>query len=484
MPISIQTRLVFLFTLQVVLIVLAAGFYLDWQVRETLEEELSEKLEHLAATAALHIDPDLLALISPGDEATRTYRNVQTELRALQRAASARRIYLFSQDRTSLVDTHPEVAIGSAYAFLPVTEREVAALFAGETLNSPLFKGSNGQLYKTAFAPVLSDDQVVAGLALEGSAHTLDAIQTVRRDLLILGIVVLVGSIGLAVFFSKRITIPLNRLKRAAETIAHGNYAAEVEVQAQDEVGFLGKTMEEMRRAIVARDTRQKTMLAGVAHEIRNPLGGIELFAGLLVGELEDEQARDQAQKIQSEVQKLKKIVTDFLDYARPRQASRERCPVKDVFSESQMLLAREMDGIEVKFTEGKKNTCVLADPHHLRQVFLNLLRNSLAALAGAGTITLEVETHGEFGRLKFSDSGPGIPPEMQEQIFEPFFTGRKEGTGLGLAIVKTLVEENGGFIRLVDGERAAFEIRLRRGDASQQSQMRRHRAAKEPVKR
>ncbi|MCH8981764.1 HAMP domain-containing protein, partial [candidate division KSB1 bacterium] len=388
---SIRSHLLFLFTLQVIIIIFVGGFYLDWRLRQTLDNELADKLESLAKAIALQIDGDLLQNIFPGDEETRTYKNLLEQLETFKSQTNIRRIYIFSKNKKTFVDTNPSTPIGNDLIFIPITPEETGALFSGSTVNSTLFEGSDGRLYKTSFTPIISAEQVVAALALEASAHTLEAIQTVRRDLLILGTAVLAGSIFIGFLFSKRITTPINRLKSAAQKITKGDYESEIQIESSDEIGFLGQTMEEMRRAIIQRDTRQKAMLAGVAHEIRNPLGGIELFAGLLANELKDEKAMNEAEKIKKEVQNLKKIVNDFLNYARPNKAKKENCVVKDIFEEAKFLLAQDLNGFEVEFFEDKKTSKIFVDPQHLKQIFLNLLKNSVEAMGGSGTIKLEI---------------------------------------------------------------------------------------------
>ncbi|MFQ5754449.1 MAG: hypothetical protein ACE5HI_20925, partial [bacterium] len=192
---SIRSRLIFLFTLQIIIIFFAGGFYLDWQLRQTLEKELANKLENLAKAVALQIEGELLLNLAPGDEASRTYKNISSKLRSLKEAIGVRRIYIFLPDHRSLVDTKPDIPIGSEYVFLQFSQNELTRLFSGQTTNSPLFTGRDGRLYKTGFSPVIYHSEVIAGLGLEGSAQTLEAIQTVRRDLVILGVGVLIGSI-------------------------------------------------------------------------------------------------------------------------------------------------------------------------------------------------------------------------------------------------------------------------------------------------
>ena len=210
---SIRSHLLFLFTLQIIIIIFVGGFYLDWRLRQTLDNELADKLESLAKAIALQIDGELLQNIFPGDEETRTYKNLLEQLETFKSQTNIRRIYIFSKNKKTFVDTNPSIPIGNDLIFIPITPEETEALFSGSTVNSTLFEGSDGRLYKTSFTPIISAEQVVAALALEASAHTLEAIQTVRRDLLILGTAVLAGSIFIGFLFSKRITTPINRLK-------------------------------------------------------------------------------------------------------------------------------------------------------------------------------------------------------------------------------------------------------------------------------
>jgi len=458
---SIRSRLILLFTLQIVLIFLAGGVYLDWNLRQTIETELSDKLETLARAAALQIDGDLLLNLAPGDEDSRTYRNLKTQLQQFKAETDVRRIFLLDRACTSLVDTRSGIPIGNEYVFLPITPGELQTVFSGQTISSPLFTGHDQRLYKTGFAPVVFNGEVVAVLALEGSADTLEAIRAVRRDLMLLGIAVLLGSVFLGALFSKTLTRPINRLKMAAQKIAKGDYESQIATDSEDEIGFLGQTMEEMRKAIVQRDTRQKAMLAGVAHEIRNPLGGIELFAGLLVSELEDEKARGEAMKIQKEVQNLKKIVTDFLSYARPNPPKKEVCDIGKIFEEAVALMHAKLERVTIR---AHCNDRARVDPWHLKQVFLNLIDNSVEAMNGTGEISIKTREVKKAVKITFTDTGPGIPEAIRDNIFQPFFTVRKNGTGLGLAIAKSLLEENGGEIHLSDHDiahGAAFEITL-----------------------
>jgi signal transduction histidine kinase len=218
-----------------------------------------------------------------------------------------------------------------------------------------------------------------------------------------------------------------------------------------------------MRQNILERDRQQQAMLAGVAHEIRNPLGGIELFAGLLSSEIQETDLKNYAQKILKEVQNLKTIIQNFLDYARPIPANRIECQVQLVWSEAVSLLSGELNSIQLKLDQTENEIAALVDPQHLKQVFLNLLKNSIDVMPDGGTIFVNIISQKDGVKILYSDTGPGIPVELADKIFQPFFTTREKGTGLGLAIIKNLIAENGGSIRYVpSGEAGAlFEIKL-----------------------
>ncbi|UCE06044.1 MAG: HAMP domain-containing histidine kinase [bacterium] len=460
---SIRTRLILLFIISIIIIFSVAGYYLLWEIRATLDEALGKNLEAMAKVIAMEIDPNFLAYLQPGDEGSRTYQNILGVFERFQNVTDVSRIYLFGKDLRSIADSDTLVTIGQNYVKLKFNQQEVSTVFSGFTASSILFEGVDGNLYKTGFAPVKSNGEIVAGIAVEGSADMLNVVKSIQKNLIWLGLVVVLAGVIIGSIFANRITNPLKRLESAAAAISGGDLKHQIPAFGRDEVGFLAKTMEEMRESILERDKRQQAMLAGVAHEIRNPLGGIELFAGLLASEIKDKDLKDYAQKILKEVQNLKLIIQSFLDYAKPIPASKIKCEIKSVWNEAISLLSGDLKKIQLQFNQDDGNLFAYVDPQHLKQVFLNLIKNSTEAMPTGGTIFVNIFSQSEKIKILYSDSGQGIPPDQAEKIFEPFFTTREKGTGLGLAIVKNLVTENGGAIRYVTtGEAGArFEIEL-----------------------
>ena len=188
-------------------------------------------------------------------------------------------------------------------------------------------------------------------------------------------------------------------------------------------------------------------MAAGIAHEIRNPLGTLKGFAQYFQAQAKDDsESREYAEIMIGEVDRLNYTISALLQFARPREPEIETLSARTVMERAVRLLETDFkkQGIEPEIVDEDKLNFV-ADPDLILQALLNLLKNSLAATPSGGRITIAAEKHGNNFSLIVEDSGKGMSAEEQERMFDPFFTTRKTGTGLGLAVSHQIIEQHNG---------------------------------------
>ena len=210
-------------------------------------------------------------------------------------------------------------------------------------------------------------------------------------------------------------------------------------------------------------------MAAGVAHEIRNPLGGIKLYAGLLSRALEsNEKDRALAEKITAGTDHLNTIVEGMLAFTREMEVRRDPIDLADVAGAAIELAAGaiEQSGARVE-RAGLAELPAVGDAEMLCRVLLNIITNACQAVERGGIVTIECASDNSAGSpaavVRVTDSGAGVSPEAIDKVFNPFFTAREGGTGLGLAISHRIVEAHGGEIAAenVPGGGARFAVRI-----------------------
>jgi two-component system sensor histidine kinase HydH len=215
-------------------------------------------------------------------------------------------------------------------------------------------------------------------------------------------------------------------------------------------------------------------MAAGLAHEIRNPLGAIKGATQCLNPRNITGEDREFMEVIVEEVDRLNGVVSAFLDYSRPLKQNFAPTDLNDVVTRTIRLIQNEIPlGVTLDVQLNDALGKVDSDAEQLKQVLINLVQNAVQALGERGghlTIrTQRVERFGEFrgstesAEVQVTDDGPGIPPDQQLNIFVPFFTTKQKGTGLGLAICQRIVKNHGGSITVQSrvGEGSTFTVRL-----------------------
>ncbi len=437
--------------------------------RSHLEAELGSRLATVASSAAVQIRGKYLLELGPGDEEDRAYLNTRRKLMALKEATGVARIYVFDRFFGSRADTDEDVEIGTQYYQAELNRHELARVFAaGTAVSSVLFRGTDDRLYKAGYAPVLAsatDGEVVLALGVDAPAAYFERLADLRRSLLLYGVLLALVVLAISVVVAALITRPVRRLAAAAERIGRGELQAPIKRISSDEIGFLAESMDEMRRDLRARDQRLQLMLSGIAHEVRNPLGGIELFAGILRDELDgDDERLSHVARIEKELGYLKAVVSEFLEYARRPAPELRQVDVAELCAEVVELETADAEAAGVDLVLTAEASSCRADAGQLRRALLNLLRNAVQASKAVEDGEVRVTGTGDAGgaRIEVRNRGPEIPEDVLERIFEPFVTTLEKGTGLGLAFVHEIVSDHRGelTVRCEDGE-TSFTIRL-----------------------
>ena len=276
-----------------------------------------------------------------------------------------------------------------------------------------------------------------------------------------------------------RSTRSLGMLTLAADAVGRGNFDPELPRAGRDEVGRLASAFHIMTRRVremmadIER-SRQMAVVGGfasqIAHEIRNPLTSIKLNmqklersarAGRLPGE-----AERPLEITLREIDRLDRVVHGVLQLGRARAASRKSLNLGRVVAQTADVARPQLErrGVQLHLRgvledDGPE---LYGDGNLLSGALLNVMLNAGEASPEGGVVQVDVERNGAAVRVRVRDSGPGVPADQRERVFEPFYTTKPSGTGLGLALAQRTVEEHGGTIRVEDVDRgASFVIEL-----------------------
>ena len=458
---SLSSRLLAAFLLPTLVFLLltgAAGYQLS---RALLEEELGTSLSALAAATASQLSGERMLAVQPGDDLpetpSRTWRNLSRTLEEVRQASGARRVFAVDVEGRVRVDAGGGLPVGAELPELARDRRELSVVLAGRRAASQvLFTGADGQLYRTGYAPVRRagpDSEVVGVVGVEGSAAFFGPLHRLARAFALLAAVALAVLAAVALLTARGLSGPLRRLMAAAERIGRGDLETPGHAEPTREIGVLARELEAMRGALEARDRQMQLMLAGVAHEVRNPLGGMALYAGLLQEDLQalgtaapgSAEASAHVQRIQEEIAYLQRIVEDFLAFARERPVQRAPLGAPDLVENAVALLSAEAQERGVRLEVQVDEALLEADGSLLVAALVNLVKNAVQASPDGAAV--RVEGVREAGRylVRVKDAGPGVPTELQARIFEPFFTTRQKGSGLGLALAHKVARAHGG---------------------------------------
>ncbi len=347
--------------------------------------------------------------------------------------------------------------------------------------------------YKIGLTPLLKKDGTFLGMIMASlpKKGMISLASEARNRLLMIGclgvfLALLVGYLIAEYLISR----PVSKLAKGAAAISRGDLNQEIIIDTKDEIGVLASTFNEMRKKL--REAKQLEeqlqrskklaalgeMSAGVAHEIRNPLGVIKSSAQMLRDEFKPVEARDEYQELTTfiigEVNRLNRVITEFLSFARPTPPDLQRVNINEIIDKTIQLIANQekvTPDVKVKVESSKNLPLLMGDPEQIIQALLNIALNGLQAMPERGELRVTAgcaeDVQGKYSasfiQVQITDTGEGIPVPIRDKIFNPFFTTKEEGSGLGLAIVHKIIENHKGFIEVESevGKGTTFKVFL-----------------------
>ncbi len=272
---------------------------------------------------------------------------------------------------------------------------------------------------------------------------------------------------------------PLSVIKKATEDIAQGRFNRVEVISTRDEMQQVMEAFNTMVHELERRQDRlvqsEKlssigTLTAGVAHQLNNPLNNISTSCQIAINELsagDIELLQRMLKNIDQETLRARDVVKGLLEFSRVQEFALRPLNLEEVVRKAMLLVKSQLPADIVLVAEVPETLTVPMDSQRMQEVFINLFINAIQAMNGGGRITTRaaVDENGEQVVIEVHDTGPGIPEEIQSQVFDPFYTTKEEGkgTGLGLSVVYGIIQKHHGSITVSSspGQGASFFIHL-----------------------
>ena len=345
-------------------------------------------------------------------------------------------------------------------------------------------RGPNGERQFYWIAIVASTEEVSNTIIMSQRrvAEVVESTAGVRWKLT-LGVFAL--AVALMLILVWRFTRPIQQLSEAAERVAAGELDFQVDIHRRDEMGQLATTFNDMIGGLKAKSELEERLnnaeraavigrlTSAVAHEIRNPLNFINLSIDHVRSKYAPEGERDHERfdkllgSIKEEIARLNRLVNDVLNFGRPANLNNRAFDLRATVDPVLALVRAQADqqGVEIETQLPEKPVMVAADAEKLKSCFSNIVINAIQAMPDGGLLSIDMREDAERVVVRFVDTGPGIPEDALDRVFEPYYSTKDTGTGLGLAVTRKIVDEHGGQIRVesAPGDGTTFEVELPR---------------------
>jgi two-component system sensor histidine kinase AtoS len=286
-------------------------------------------------------------------------------------------------------------------------------------------------------------------------SQLLEPFDRARRALFIAA---LVGAVLIVILFTRmstRLRQRVGQLLAGANAISSGRLEYRIADYGEDEIATVSRAFDAMAQRLeqhLARIVRMEKLAVlgefatNIAHEVRNPLAAVKTTVQALSRREADERRLQLLADVESEIDRLARVVSQLLDFGRPRPPVPEEVGVRDILRRVMLLLEPEADNRKVSLSaQGDSDLVIVADADHVVQILLNLGMNALQASEAGRAVVLRATRETSMAVLEVSDQGHGIPDDVLPRVTDPFFTTKSKGMGLGLSISRQLAEINGG---------------------------------------
>ncbi len=446
------------------MVILVCTILLSGFISQRAKAILLQKSEQYALLVAENLNHQVFfqftvpTLIAEGEirlSRENQYERLDKVVRNTIHGLSVERVNIFDPEETLTYSTNKEI-IGTkgevSEIFTRVLNEEFISVLTAEETDFFGFEWKGGTRKLTTYLPMYEERPLswrkgkVLGV-FEISQDITQDYKTIHRFQWIVAssFLIFVGILFMTILFIAR------RAEKIISTRATERFKLEEQLHQSERLAALGE------------------MIAGVSHEIRNPLGIIRSTAEFLDSRLQDDKNKRFSSIIVEESTRLNDILTEFLDFARPKDLRLSKCRIEDILDRNLHVIEAECRrlGVSVQRFYETGDYVMEADPNLLYRAFINIFANSLQAMPEGGNLDLRTTiAKGRNGtslvELQVQDSGIGIRAEAMKKIFNPFFTTREKGTGLGLAIVQTIIDNHGGEIDVVSSEGQGTVITIR----------------------
>ncbi len=441
------------------LIIVLGGFLISRFLQKNMTLLLSKRMIAISSSIATEFSGPIADYLVETEPASPFLKSVLEKLEGKKKTFSLVDIALIDTESRILASTHKDAAFHTTYNLLLADALSLENIKQGQICATTIYK-VNGMPFMAVYIPITgTGGKVRIAMAVEASADYFRILKRFNRFLWAAGILLILVTLVFSYAVSRFITRPIITLAGVASTIGKGNLGLIASVDRKDEIGALAGAINEMsrqlkldRKMLDGKIASLTVLAGGVAHEIRNPLNGINLYVDLLERKAADPGQSEICQKIKGEIKAINNIVTQLLDYTKPMEIKKQAHALKTFVDKTASRLH------PFTFKENyEKSLFIIVDEFRFQQVLDNLLRNAVEEAGIEGYVLFNAFREENRTIIEIHNTGKRINDEDRHRIFDPFFTTKPNGTGLGLAISRKIIEAHGGTLELRDSKNENF---------------------------